>query len=631
MERKKQGKKKSSATRSGYTVFLAGHCNSQLINLQMLEDILSEIPGFLLIDIPTKKWKGYGFIEMRDESSRQYLLSLGGIKIGEDILYFKEHKSGKSLEREKIDISKRKVFVQNPPRSWQQSNLLTFFSQYGEVEDCSFTIHPVKRELKFGALLFKDQKVANRLLELGKVYHREGDILLLAQRPNIEGWVENQFRFIKDPGAGFQVCKDGQELMEPYRDERKQKKQSRPDKNRRKQRDYVRQKQPKRRTYNPSSQGHEQQFYHPGPYPAQQDQRYARREDGGSLNQETYYNQYSYQNWGGQENMKERKSQRTQTLSKNQQNQISGLSDKTFKTDQKHRGDLLGRLGNEPFREQDEVQNPYSYSSSSEAQNSNRGNPSSQSSQWGRSSHDPVVRSVDRDLLADLRYGETQNQHQQHQIAGNNAPVEDKALPRHSTTYHKVSASSQQNQHIPTQSRAQKDIKQGEYPPGYSQEPQRAAGGGQSTNPAAGDERTTELARRRREGLPSPGNDLIIQDEAQITQPAQSYQNQSRMRKREVFTTFGSEFQLHKVRPTKSRYFDTQLTKMRFSSRVLEFERNYVLNEGSELGSQTANQQGSTPGIGMSQSEALQQYLYRKKKTPTYIGDDLDQPHEPNF
>ena len=210
MHRKNQQKKSSSK----HKVFLAGHCNSQAITVKMLNHILKTIPGFKSIDIPTKKWKGYGFIEMTSWEAKQHLLSLGGIQLGNDILYFKEHKSGKSLEKEKVHVSSRRVFVQNPPQEWNLEDLVSYFVQFGELEDSSFTVNPMNKSMRFGTLLFRKAEIASQLLRLGKINHPAGEITMLSKRPNIEGWSQTQLRFVEHPGPKLMRERERQDLFE---------------------------------------------------------------------------------------------------------------------------------------------------------------------------------------------------------------------------------------------------------------------------------------------------------------------------------------------------------------------------------------------------------------------------------
>lgn len=61
----------ASKTRKKYTAFLAGHLNSPYNDPYKLKTYFSSrFKGFVNIEIPSKKWKGYGFVIF---SSKKYL------------------------------------------------------------------------------------------------------------------------------------------------------------------------------------------------------------------------------------------------------------------------------------------------------------------------------------------------------------------------------------------------------------------------------------------------------------------------------------------------------------------------------------------------------------------------------
>lgn len=168
---------------SPFTAFIAGYSDINLES-QDIESKLRElrIEGYTLIDIPTKKWKGYAFIEFKDSPSLNKFISLKRIFVKEREIQIKRHKSGFELKKEKKLTEKRRIFVQNIPIEWTDDKLFEVFSHEGEVEEC-YVVKKHERgskkiNKKVGYVLFRKVDDSLRMIAMEKLIF-EGNSLII--------------------------------------------------------------------------------------------------------------------------------------------------------------------------------------------------------------------------------------------------------------------------------------------------------------------------------------------------------------------------------------------------------------------------------------------------------------------
>lgn len=157
-----------------HSAFIAGYSDIN-IKSKDIEAKLSElkVKNFTKIDIPTKKWKGYGFIEFQDLESLNQFINFKKIFIKGREIQVKKHKSGNELKKEKKLIEKRRIFVQNIPKEWTDEILYEKFLEYGEIEESYVVKYQTERknyiDKDVGYVLFKEVNDALRLIAMGEV------------------------------------------------------------------------------------------------------------------------------------------------------------------------------------------------------------------------------------------------------------------------------------------------------------------------------------------------------------------------------------------------------------------------------------------------------------------------------
>lgn len=161
-----------------YNAFIAGYSDTNIKpkDIQIALEKL-KVKNIIRVDIPTKKWKGYAFIEFTDPQSLSWFNDLKQISVKGRELQIKKHKSGQELRKEKKMTEKRRIFVQNIPIHWTDDDLLRAFSPEGEVEECyivkkgerSGTSSKSKIDKKVGYVLFNEVNDALRLIAMNEL------------------------------------------------------------------------------------------------------------------------------------------------------------------------------------------------------------------------------------------------------------------------------------------------------------------------------------------------------------------------------------------------------------------------------------------------------------------------------
>lgn len=65
-----------------FIAFIAGHGHRKVLNKQILVNYLSKnIQGYVMIDIPSSEWKGFGFVYMRTSKDLKIFLKQSQLTI----------------------------------------------------------------------------------------------------------------------------------------------------------------------------------------------------------------------------------------------------------------------------------------------------------------------------------------------------------------------------------------------------------------------------------------------------------------------------------------------------------------------------------------------------------------------
>lgn len=171
-----------------HTAFIAGYSDINIKPMDIKSGLASlGIKGVTNIDIPTKRWKGYGFIEFSDSKSLNDFIKQKRLIIKNREIQVKKHKSGFELKKEKKLTEKRRIFVQNIPLQWADENLLEVFLPQGEVEEC-YVLKKAERgpkriNKKVGYVLFTQIDDALRLIAMEKIELKGETLLIKKSRP----------------------------------------------------------------------------------------------------------------------------------------------------------------------------------------------------------------------------------------------------------------------------------------------------------------------------------------------------------------------------------------------------------------------------------------------------------------
>lgn len=211
--------------RPTYTAFIAGYSNIN-IKPKDIQEVLEElkVQNFTKVDIPTKKWKGYGFIEFKSPESLNRFIDLKQVFVKGREIQIKKHKSGQELRKEKKMTEKRRIFVQNIPNQWTDEDLMKAFTPEGEVEECYIVKKGEKPsgkskiDKKVGYVLFNEVNDALRLIAMGELDVQGAVVFIKKSRtrnnerqPHSSSQAQSFKRNFMHPAGGFKINQRGHE------------------------------------------------------------------------------------------------------------------------------------------------------------------------------------------------------------------------------------------------------------------------------------------------------------------------------------------------------------------------------------------------------------------------------------
>ena len=212
-------KNNNTSNRRPFKVFLAGHCDP-VITQTKLKSILRRIKGVKAIEMPTKTWKGYAFVEMVSYQAMKDLLKKKQLMVNGKVLHIKEYKRGGGLAKEKRKIEKRRVFIQSVPNEWSEDDFYHFFRRFGRIEDSYMVepegfLHQIRFEPRLrrvGYVLFYAQRDAQDLIHIGFLDHPEGQIMVKQSKPKEETREEKRQQGGQDLGRNEEIFYERIEL-----------------------------------------------------------------------------------------------------------------------------------------------------------------------------------------------------------------------------------------------------------------------------------------------------------------------------------------------------------------------------------------------------------------------------------
>lgn len=122
--------------------------------------------GIVIFDKNTGKSRGYGFITFKHMDGALNALKEPSKRIDGRMTVCQLASTGPAPSQPAQDIAARKIYVGNVPTEWPAERLLTFFSQYGEIEEGPLGFDKqTGRSRGFALFIYKSADATKRSLE----------------------------------------------------------------------------------------------------------------------------------------------------------------------------------------------------------------------------------------------------------------------------------------------------------------------------------------------------------------------------------------------------------------------------------------------------------------------------------
>lgn len=133
---------------------------------ELIQSLQQRHTGITAFSKLPKRRTGYTFIAFEDEDSLNNFIAVKDFKFKGRTLSIKPYLTGDKLESFKEDLNKRRLFVNLIPLEWEDADLNSYFSTFGEMES-AFIIKDRKTKISkgFGYVITKELSLANKLAE----------------------------------------------------------------------------------------------------------------------------------------------------------------------------------------------------------------------------------------------------------------------------------------------------------------------------------------------------------------------------------------------------------------------------------------------------------------------------------
>lgn len=162
-----------------YKIFLTGFNPNPYTKEDLGRLLKYKIPGYQGVILPKSIYKGFAFIDVRSKEEAQQALAMRFVEIGGYKMHLKEFKQGKKLEKERLLMNEKKVFISLIPDSWKVKDLEEIFCQFGALEEIYITSKKHQEASseaalgsKIGFAIYKDKETARRVYMRKVVVHR---------------------------------------------------------------------------------------------------------------------------------------------------------------------------------------------------------------------------------------------------------------------------------------------------------------------------------------------------------------------------------------------------------------------------------------------------------------------------
>lgn len=164
-------------------VYLSGFCKEEYTQSQLETILRLQIEGIEKLTLPKRTYKGYAFIDLKDQSFTKKILNKGKILVKETWLKISPYRNSDEIKEEKISLLNRKIFVHNIPETMSDQEFRALFINFGEIEEAYICQRGKNKKFrrgkkKIGYVVYKDEMIARNLIELGNLNFDESKLFI---------------------------------------------------------------------------------------------------------------------------------------------------------------------------------------------------------------------------------------------------------------------------------------------------------------------------------------------------------------------------------------------------------------------------------------------------------------------
>lgn len=172
-------KKVEIPSQKTFKIFLTGFNPNPYTKEDLGRLLKYKIPGYQGVILPKSIYKGFAFIDVRSREEAEEALAMRFVDIGGYKMHLKEFKQGKKLDKERLLMNEKKVFISLIPDKWTVKDLEKIFSQFGALEEIYITSKKHQEASsdtalgsKIGFAIYKDKETARSVYVRKTVVHR---------------------------------------------------------------------------------------------------------------------------------------------------------------------------------------------------------------------------------------------------------------------------------------------------------------------------------------------------------------------------------------------------------------------------------------------------------------------------
>lgn len=157
-----------------YRAFITGYTPNPMTQSQLQKQLKKKFHSIINIRLTSKSkyWNGFGYVNFKTEEDLHGFLQMKRIRLEcfNMNLVLKPAEDGADLKNSIKEVKMRKVGVKKIPLNWDDYQLESFFSRFGEIENAYlFRMTKKNKKTREGMIIFNYQEDARNCAELGKI------------------------------------------------------------------------------------------------------------------------------------------------------------------------------------------------------------------------------------------------------------------------------------------------------------------------------------------------------------------------------------------------------------------------------------------------------------------------------